>query len=293
MPAITDEIYILDRNIIESARLDEQHAFFVDVIGGNLIHPSITQDNLFAIADIATGTGAWLRDVSQLLPTKQPTQDSPQRYYHGFDISSAQFPEKPFQSNMEFSVHDILQPFPQEHVGRYDFVNVRFLLGAIKEADYMKAVINATSLLKPKGYLQWAELDADLFSQNKPEEFPRFSEIVRLVFALDQNGLCSHASDAVYYAALFSSGLTSITKHVYSSLDNPKLDDKARVWCVNGFGALLPGGLVRSKTLAATSSPEEVNEMTEHLLQEVKELFARGVVPDGHFAVVVGQKGPA
>ncbi|EED18135.1 LaeA-like methyltransferase, putative [Talaromyces stipitatus ATCC 10500] len=290
MPAITDEIYILSRDQTESARLEEQHAFFVEVTGGKPIHPSIEQGNLFAVADIATGTGAWLRDVSQLLST---IPDDPQRYYHGFDISSAQFPSTPFQSNMEFSVHDILQPFPQEHMGRYDLVNVRFLLGAIKEADYFTAINNAATLLKPNGYLQWAELDTDLFSQNKPREFPRFSEIIRLVFALNQNGMCSHASDAVYYAALFSSCLTCVTKHVYSSLDNAKLNEKARAWCLNGFSALLPGGLVRSKTLAATSSPEEVQDLTKRLLQEVKELFGRGVVPDGRFGVVVAQKRPA
>ena len=48
---------------------------------------------------------------------------------------------------MKLSVHDILQPFPKEHLGRYDLVNVRLLVGAIKETDYMTAVTNAASLL--------------------------------------------------------------------------------------------------------------------------------------------------
>jgi hypothetical protein len=84
--------------------------------------------------------------VSRLLATKQPTSGS-RRYYHGFDISSAQFPKTLFESNLELSVHDILQPFHKEHLGRYDLVNVRLLVGAIKETDYMTAVTNAASLL--------------------------------------------------------------------------------------------------------------------------------------------------
>jgi hypothetical protein len=114
-----------------------------------------------------------------------------------------------------------------------------------------------------------------------------------MVFALDENGMCGHASDAVYFAARFSSGLTDIKKHVYSTLDNPKLYERARDWCVSGFSALLLGGLVRSKALAETSGPAEASEMTERLLAEVKGLFACGVVPDGQFGVVVARKGSA
>jgi hypothetical protein len=38
-------------------RLNEQHGFLVDLIGGSPIHASIPKDRLFAVADIATGTG--------------------------------------------------------------------------------------------------------------------------------------------------------------------------------------------------------------------------------------------
>lgn len=114
-----------------------------------------------------------------------------------------------------------------------------------------------------------------------------------MVFALGENGMCGHASDAVYYAARFSSELTDVKKHVYSTLDNPKLYERARDWCVRGFSSLLPGGLIRSKTLAETSGPAEVSEVTERLLAEVKGLFACGVVPDARFGVVVARKGSA
>lgn len=49
----TDKEYVH----IYRCRLDEQHTFFVDVIGGSPIHASISKDRLFAVADIATGTG--------------------------------------------------------------------------------------------------------------------------------------------------------------------------------------------------------------------------------------------
>lgn len=85
--------------------------------------------------------------MSELLSAQRPVSDSSQSYYHGFDISSDQFPTEALPPNMEFSVHDILQPFPEEHIGRYDLVNVRLLVGAIKEADYFRAVNNAAALL--------------------------------------------------------------------------------------------------------------------------------------------------
>lgn len=53
----TDMVYII------YYRLDEQHAFVVDVTGGSPIHASIPKDGLFSVADIATGTG-YVADLS-------------------------------------------------------------------------------------------------------------------------------------------------------------------------------------------------------------------------------------
>lgn len=38
-------------------RLNKQYVFFKELTGGSPLHPSIPKDGLFAVADIATGTG--------------------------------------------------------------------------------------------------------------------------------------------------------------------------------------------------------------------------------------------
>jgi hypothetical protein len=57
---------------------------------------------------------------------------------------------------MQFSVHDLLEPFPVEYHGKYDLVHLRFLLAALKEDDVKIAVKNIVALLSmildPAGY---------------------------------------------------------------------------------------------------------------------------------------------
>lgn len=37
--------------------LDNQHNFLIEICGGKLIHKSIHEDQIFSVADVATGTG--------------------------------------------------------------------------------------------------------------------------------------------------------------------------------------------------------------------------------------------
>lgn len=98
------------------------------------------------MADVGAGTGIWLRDVASQLSTI-PTLKGEPRSFHGFDISDAQFPVNP-PSNMRFTVQDILQPFPEEERGKYDLVQARFLILALKAKEIETAVRNLTQLLR-------------------------------------------------------------------------------------------------------------------------------------------------
>jgi hypothetical protein len=84
-----------------------------------------------------------MRDVADLLKEEYPS-DKP-RYFHGFDISDAQFPAD--RGSFEYSVQDCLKPFPAEHHNRYDLVHVRLLVSGLKEVDYKKVVANLVPLL--------------------------------------------------------------------------------------------------------------------------------------------------
>lgn len=90
----------------------------------------------------------WLRDVAAVLNTQNPNPATPY-YLHGFDISSAQFQPVPTLNNAEvqLSVQNCLEPFPRAHHGRYDFVHVRLLLGALRTGEYELALKNIFDIL--------------------------------------------------------------------------------------------------------------------------------------------------
>ncbi|KAF1914885.1 S-adenosyl-L-methionine-dependent methyltransferase [Ampelomyces quisqualis] len=131
-------------------RLDEQHVFTTKTFGF-LIHPSIPAPLPTAkIADIGAGSGAWLLDLARSLPnTCQLT---------GFDLTSSAFPtaeKRP--SNMSFQVHDMYLPFPTSEIGTYDIVAVRFISSVAAREEWVRAIKNLMTLLKPGGWLQWID----------------------------------------------------------------------------------------------------------------------------------------
>lgn len=101
------ETYVLDRNPQESKRLDSQHDFVRHLCHGHLIHPSIPQNEVQAIADVDTGTGVWLQRVSESFPGQK-------RELMGCNISSLQFPNSSnHPGGARFVVHDMTHPFPK------------------------------------------------------------------------------------------------------------------------------------------------------------------------------------
>ncbi|KAK0640612.1 S-adenosyl-L-methionine-dependent methyltransferase [Cercophora newfieldiana] len=131
-------------------RLDEQHIFTTKTLGF-LIHPNIPAPSPTAkIADIGTGTGIWLLDVAKSLP--------PTCQFTGFDATSSSFPESStIPSNVAFKIQDMYRPFPPSELEAYDIVAVRFTSSGIQRADWIRAVKNLMTLLKPGGWLQWID----------------------------------------------------------------------------------------------------------------------------------------
>jgi len=95
----------------------------------------------------------WLKKASALL--KDVSTDRP-RYYHGFDISAAQFPK--VQDGINFSVQDVLKPFSAAHLNRYDLVHVRVLFCGLKKDEYGPAVENLKTLLSEIRSLKFRSL---------------------------------------------------------------------------------------------------------------------------------------
>ncbi|KAF3921355.1 hypothetical protein ABW20_dc0103711 [Dactylellina cionopaga] len=136
----------------EKARLDLQHDAVVENFG-HLLPPAIPDHgNLTAVADIATGTGIWLTQLSHDLP-KTVT-------LHGYDITDRLFPDpSALPSNVSFSLLNILEPVPESLYEKYDVVDIRGLCLVLKADEWDGVVKNVAKMIKPGGYLVWVDTD--------------------------------------------------------------------------------------------------------------------------------------
>ncbi|KAK6432716.1 hypothetical protein LTR95_011108 [Oleoguttula sp. CCFEE 5521] len=145
--------YSLPRNAPESARLDEQHQIWKATLAyPGLLHPRILASldgKQGRIADVATGTGAWLVDLAAT---------APQHTYTGLDISNAQFPAT-HPENIEFDVMNIFEPVPAKYEGYFDVIHVRLLVLGLAGEQWHTTAQNLLAMSKPGGYLQWEEAD--------------------------------------------------------------------------------------------------------------------------------------
>ncbi|RAL02552.1 class I SAM-dependent methyltransferase [Aspergillus ibericus CBS 121593] len=273
--AIHDK-YVLGRDKVESKRLDSQHRLLVKVSGNTLIHPTLPTEQIRSVADIATGTGIWLEDVTQFL--ERPHIE---RYYQGFDISSEQFPSNP--GPIQLSVHDVTTPFPKEHWNRYDLVHVRLLVAALEESDYRAAITNIYNILKPGGYLQWEEIDEETYLSANPviQELRRCFD-----YGFRAEGKCFQASAKVYKESQIV-GFVDVERLAYESHQNPDLrlgTDKRLAAIIR---TLYPRLLWRSGQVIGE---EAAMQRAEALVEEHFALCEKGQSPSLTLMRVVGRK---
>ncbi|KAI1204851.1 uncharacterized protein F4807DRAFT_445257 [Annulohypoxylon truncatum] len=144
--------YVLMRDCNASTRLTAQHYLWKDLLG-YLIHPDIpTGFDDLKIADVATGNGIWLHDVSRSKSTSAEL--------HGFDISLDQVgPKAWLPANIRMHIWNIFDEPPPQFIGYFDIVHVRLITVVVKNNDPQPVLANLAKLLKPGGYLQWDEVD--------------------------------------------------------------------------------------------------------------------------------------
>ena len=146
--------YILDRDRSHAAasRLNLQYYLWKDTLKFNIhssILPSLPRNEV--IADVASGSGMWLIDVSRQLPEAQ---------LDGFDNVLRQVPHQDWlPSNVKVRYWNILEDLPDDLVGKYDYVHSRLLVLIVENKNPGAIIRNLHKMLKPGGYLQWDELD--------------------------------------------------------------------------------------------------------------------------------------
>jgi SAM-dependent methyltransferase len=104
------------------------------------------------ILDIATGTGAWILDVSRIpeIQSRLPELGvvNPVNLY-ACDISTAKLPEK-FTTNqhgINFFLQDVTQPFLDNMKGKFDIIHTALLSWALTEEGWKAASRNVYELL--------------------------------------------------------------------------------------------------------------------------------------------------
>ena len=142
--------YMLGRSYAAASRLNLQHYLWKESLHFNL-HPSISIPKEASIADVATGTAAWLIDVAREYPTAR---------LDGFDIDTSQAPpEQWLPSNVTLKTWNIFDDVPEEMVGIYDVVHVRLVVLVVRKSDIRNVIRKLLRMLKPNGFIQWDELD--------------------------------------------------------------------------------------------------------------------------------------
>ncbi|CAI6335751.1 unnamed protein product [Periconia digitata] len=146
-----DEPYWLGRASAEQQRLIKQHYTWTKSIG-YLLHPSIASalPSNAQIADVGTGTGIWLSELSKTSPSTHQ--------FFGYDISDAQFlPSSSLPSNVTLSLGDFKKPFPSELHGKFDVVNIRLIIISMGPGIWESTLRHVVQLLKPGGTIIWTE----------------------------------------------------------------------------------------------------------------------------------------
>ncbi|KAM4065786.1 methyltransferase [Hirsutella rhossiliensis] len=154
---MSTSVYTLDLGdrLEEIQRLEFQHREVFLPVTGRLVPEEILQflsslGRAPVVADVATGTGLWLRDLAMKL--------SPDAQLDGYDLDTAKFLEpSQLPPNVKLMQGNALEPFPPEKHESYDFVHIRFMLYGLKAHQWDEIAINVQPLLRPGGYLLWEE----------------------------------------------------------------------------------------------------------------------------------------
>ncbi|KAL3464880.1 hypothetical protein BJX64DRAFT_253896 [Aspergillus heterothallicus] len=276
----TQEMYPLGRDEAESRRLNVQHKFLLDVVDG-VIDRNVPLHKISAVADVATGTGIWLWDAKHVLDENAGKSD---RYFHGFDISSAQFPPTP--QSIHLSVQDVFQPFPADFLNRFDLVHVRLMVTAFPESKYQEAVENVLTIVKPGGYLQWVEIDFSAVEAQIDGD-PRVASSSRHWLSFVDLNQMSRCAPGALFNAYKSAGVLNVSNHSFPIRGRDELRERAQAWQMEFFATIMPVVLVR---IGEAPDKDAAAEKAAVIKKDLEEFFADGEVVDTRFGTVLGQK---
>lgn len=144
--------------------LNHQHWLITQLCGYLLHHripAAVEQSSHFRVADIGTGTWYLLskschikddclpaENIQSIWPIELSGSLLPSARLDGFDISLTQFPPQQWlPSNLHLHTHDVFTPFPDEHLGCYDVIHLRFFVTMLNWDNLSPFIENLRTLL--------------------------------------------------------------------------------------------------------------------------------------------------
>lgn len=232
----------------EEKRLNFQHNVFLRMTENELIpaHISAMLPDRPRVADIATGTATWLRELAGRLPNAQ---------LEGFDMTDLHYPPpSKLPANITLHKHsqNVLEPFPTEFQGKFDVVHVRLLLFALKANEWDRAVANASTLLRPGGWLHWEETGYTSWVSIPPSR--AFHDFLTLDLKFAKSMGRSLVHPVGFERKFANAGLEECGAHTYHGYDlSDGADDDLteavyRVMVQTAHGILAQGGVDGLKT---------------------------------------------
>ncbi|KAF5975603.1 methyltransferase domain-containing protein [Fusarium coicis] len=249
----------------ERQRLDFQHGFFKDVTRDDF-PPIIWQhlDSLSApkIADVATGTGIFLKELAPKLPTEAQLD--------GFDIDTRKFydPDS-LPENVKLQRGNVLEPFPQEYLGMYDVAHAKLLYAALKKDEWLQAVKNLKTLLKPDGYLFWCDVGGYGYASNPYSaalhEWKMYESAAAVKFGRDPK------SPLLLPTQFQEAGLQHVDDKVFITLARPDLTPAVTRVALKYMEQSLKGVLLLDQEGSLGLSEGKIKSLVETLTKEIED----------------------
>jgi SAM-dependent methyltransferase len=249
---VKSEIYTLNNQgagaRAEENRLNFQHNVFLRMTKGHYL-PAHIEEALPPnprIADVATGTGTWLKALSERLPNAR---------LEGFDMTPEHYPAAetlPSNVTLHNFSQNVLETFPVEFQGQFDVVHVRLLMFGLKVDEWDEAFRNVAALLRPGGWLHWEETGYTSWVSIPP------SRAMYDLLAFDIEWARRSGRDVTTPVRLLrhvvNAGLVDYDEHDYSGFElSEGHDDEVneimfRVMSQAVFGIVTKGGMEGLKT---------------------------------------------
>ncbi|KIK61297.1 hypothetical protein GYMLUDRAFT_42873 [Collybiopsis luxurians FD-317 M1] len=148
------EQYYLPADKAETARLNLQHPVVVKAFENRLSLVPLNLKSDDRVLESGAGTGIWALEFFEENRKKGIMFDM-----ECIDISDRQFPQN-YPSSIHFSLHSVTG-LPAEWSARFAYAHQRFLIAAMNDTLWRKAVSELFRVLVPGGWVELVEADAN------------------------------------------------------------------------------------------------------------------------------------